>query len=80
MSQQYFHCLEQVGVLLLLLSKSIGEPAGCESASLPADRQRPGMSLSSLCGSSSKYSTDIQYNSNYMFYPAVESRKLMVNV
>lgn len=54
-SQQYFHCLEQVGVLFLL-SKSIGELDGCESDGLPADLREPGIPLSSLSGSSSKYS------------------------
>lgn len=55
MSQEYFHCLEQVGVLLLL-SKSIAELDGCESDGLPADPQEPGVPLLSLSGSSSKYS------------------------
>lgn len=39
MSQQYFHRLEQLGVLLLL-SKSIGEQDGCESDGPPADPSR----------------------------------------
>lgn len=52
MSKQYFHCLEQVGVLLLL-SKSIGELDGCESDGLPADpRKRLFFELS---GRSNKY-------------------------
>lgn len=55
MSQQYFQCLEQVRVLLLL-SKSIGELEGCESDGLPADPREPRMPLSSLTGSSGKYS------------------------
>lgn len=55
MSQQYVHCLELVGVLLLL-SKSIRELDGCESDGLPADPREPGMPPSSLSGSSSKYS------------------------
>lgn len=54
MSQEYFHCLEQVGVLLLL-SKSIAECV-CESDGLPADPQEPGVPLLSLSGSSGKYS------------------------